>query len=176
MAREQECPSSLSVYPKCAGSKRVALSWEQRAPAGSPNIVRARRRRTPPRFRTSDLAMADTRCPEKGGTALCAGSRYCHGRVQICMLAGPPWAICWGMALRGQFSYRFACWRDFPGPLAGKWLPEAAFSYRFVQWRGLPGPLAGKWLLPATFRLDLYAGATSLGHLLGNGLWGPLFV
>ena len=50
------------------------------------------------------------------------------------------------------------------------------FSYRFVHWRGLPGPAAGKWPPEATFRIDLYAGGTSLGHLLGNGLRRPLFV
>ena len=65
----------------------------------------------------------------------------------ICTLAGPPWANCRGMAFRGEFSHR--C----------------------VRWRGLPGPPAGKWSPETTFRKDLYAGGTSLGHLLGNGLW-----
>ena len=62
--------------------------------------------------------------------------------VKICTLAGPPWASCLEMASRGHFSYRFVCWRDLPGPAAGKWPPEA------------------------TFRIDLYAGATSLGTLV----------
>ena len=73
------------------------------------------------------------------------------------------------MASGGHFSYELVRWRGFPGPPAGKWLPEAIFWYRFVRLRDLPGPLAGKWLLEATFRIDLYAGGASLGHLLGNG-------
>ena len=70
----------------------------------------------------------------------------------ICTLAGPPWATCWEMASGGHFAYRF------------------------VRWRGLPGQPAGKWPPEATFRIDLYAGVASLGHLLGNGFWRPLSV
>ena len=90
-----------------------------------------------------------------GGTSL--GHQLGNGLqrplfVSICTLAGPPWAACWEMASGSHFSYGFACRRDLPGPPAGEWLPEA------------------------TFRIDLYAGGTSLGRLLGNGFRRPLFL
>ena len=101
--------------------------------------------------------------------------------------------ICW------RDLPRCVRWRDLPGPPAGKWPPEATsrtdymlagppsatcwdtasgghFSYRFVRWRDLPGPLAGKWPPEATSSIDVYAGETVLGHLLGNGVRRPLLV
>ena len=72
--------------------------------------------------------------------------------LRICRLAGFPRAACWEMVSSGHFSYGGVRWRDLFGPIARKWLPEA------------------------TCRIDLYAGGTSLGHLLGNGIRRPLFV
>ena len=76
------------------------------------------------------------------------------------------------MASRDHFSCRFVRWR---GHLLGM-ASGGHFSYGFVRWRDLPGPIARKWLPEATFRIDLYAGGSTLGHLLGNGFRRPLFV
>ena len=65
-------------------------------------------------------------------------------------MAGLPWATCWEMPSGGQFWYRFVRWRALPGPPAGKWAPEVSF------------------------RIDLYGGGASLGHLLemaSGGHW-----
>ena len=43
----------------------------------------------------------------------------------MCTLAKPFWATCWEMASGGHFLYRFVCWRDLPGPPAGRWPPQA---------------------------------------------------
>ena len=71
---------------------------------------------------------------------------------RICTPAGLPWATARERTSRHCFSYRFVRWRDLPGPAAGKWPPEASF------------------------RIALYAGGTSLGQPLGNGLRRPLSV
>ena len=48
--------------------------------------------------------------------------------------------------------------------------------YLKVRWRAPSGPLAGKWAPAAIFRIDLYAGGASLGHLLGKALRRPVLV
>ena len=86
--------------------------------------------------------------------------------VQICTLAGPPWATCWEMASGGHFPYTFARWQDLSGPPAGKWPPKATLR---IDLHGggasLPRQLV-KWPAGATFHTDLHVGETSLDHLL----------